>query len=156
MISLITLCNSALAKENTPPALLSNKNIAPRMIEWTDLMPEEDLKILESMKPVDHDALSKEELAQDKATKNNSLRPSDATSRFEDSVTSAIVAANKSNKRAHTKKRTYEDVLNSYEVRSEFNNKRIKLAGYIVPIDYNEKNIVTTFFLVPYFGTCCY
>jgi uncharacterized protein len=128
--------------------MLSNKNIAPRTIEWTDLMPEEDLKILESMKPVDHDTLSKKELTQDKSTKKNSLRPSDATSRFEDSVTSAIAAANKSNKR------TYKDVLNSYSVRPEFNNKKIKLAGYVVPLEYNDKKIVTTLFLVPYFGAC--
>lgn len=148
MFSLMLLYNPAYAKETVTPTQLSNKGVAPRTIEWTVLMPEEDLKILESMKPIDHESLSKEELAQDKATKKNSLRPSDATSKFEDSVSARNASANK------TKKRTYKDILNSYEVRPEFNNKKIKIAGYVVPLDYNDKHVVTTFFLVPYFGAC--
>lgn len=148
MIALIISNCHVLAKENIAPTSLSNKSIAPRIIEWTDLMPEEDLKILESMTPIDHDTLSKQELAQDKTPKRNSLRPSNATSKFENSISTKTSSTN------NPKKRTYEDVLNSYEVRPEFNNKKIKIAGFIVPIDYKGKNWVTSFFLVPYFGAC--
>ncbi len=148
MVSLMCLFCHANAKEKTSSTPLSNKAIEPRTIEWTDLMPQEDLKILESMTPIDHDTLSPKELAQDKATKSNSLRPNNTTSKFEDSVDAGTMPANE------PKKRTYKDVLSSYEVRREFNNKKIKIAGYVVPIEYNDKNIVTGFFLVPYFGAC--
>lgn len=148
IIALMFSNSHVFAKENITPTLLSNKSIAPHIIEWTDLMPEEDLKLLESMTPIDHDTLSKQELAQDKATKNNSLRPRYSTSKFENTVSSRASSTN------NPKKRTYKDVLNSYEVRPEFNNKKIKIAGYVVPLDYKDKNIVTSLFLVPYFGAC--
>ncbi len=148
IISLMLLNSHVFAKENITPTLLSNKNIAPRIIEWTDLMPEEDLKILESMTPIDHDTLSKQELAQDEVAEKNSLRTNGATSKFENTVSAKTSSTN------NPKKRTYKDVLNSYEVRPEFNNKKIKIAGYVVPLDFNDKNIVTSFFLVPYFGAC--
>jgi len=34
------------------------------------------------------------------------------------------------------------------------NGKRVKMAGYIVPIEQNDVGLVTEFFLVPYFGAC--
>jgi hypothetical protein len=30
----------------------------------------------------------------------------------------------------------------------------VKIAGYIVPIEYNDKQVITEFFLVPYCGAC--
>ena len=35
-----------------------------------------------------------------------------------------------------------------------WHNKKIKIPGYIVPVDYNSKGAITSFFLVPYFGAC--
>jgi len=32
--------------------------------------------------------------------------------------------------------------------------RRVKMAGYIVPIEQNDAGLVTEFFLVPYFGAC--
>lgn len=129
------------------PTLLSNKSIAARNIEWTDLMPAEDLQLLESMKPVDHDTLSKAELAKDKKLKNNSLKLSDSTQQA--STESATKKANEP-----PKKRTWKDALVSTKVRPEFNNVKIKLGGYIVPLDYDNNQLVKTFFFVPYFGAC--
>jgi len=154
----------ACAKENAP-ALISNKSIAPRVVEWTDLMPAEDLQLLESMKPIDHNSLSKKELANDKPIKRNSLRsPNQASARqnsfnpddpsqFEASVTAAIEAANR---QANEKpqKRTWKDALVSTRVRPEFNNIKIKIGGYIVPLEYDNNQLIKTFFLVPYFGAC--
>lgn len=48
----------------------------------------------------------------------------------------------------------YERALVSDTVRKEYNEKKIKLPGYIVPIDTTEDGKATTFFLVPFFGAC--
>lgn len=120
---------------------------APRTIEWTDLMPEEDLKLLMNMPQVDHSSLSDEELAEDRPTTNNTPR---TTSSFEDQVTSAIEQA----MAKPDGSRTWEDALVSTRVRPEFNNTKVRLAGYIVPLEYNDDQVITAFFLVPYFGAC--
>ena len=99
MFSLMISCGQDSATETKTPTQIINKTIALSTIEWTDLMPEADLKILESMTPIDHDTLSKEELDKDNATTQNSLKTNTAISRLEDSVTAAIVDANKSQNR---------------------------------------------------------
>jgi uncharacterized protein len=119
-----------------------------KTIEWTDLMPEEDVKLLESAPQVDHESMTQEELAQDiPVQSNNNL------SAFEDQIAQAIADANKQASTAN-KPRTWKDALVSTAVRKEFNQKRIKLAGYISPITWDENNIVTELFFVPYFGAC--
>ncbi|MDP2228028.1 MAG: DUF3299 domain-containing protein [Moraxellaceae bacterium] len=35
-----------------------------------------------------------------------------------------------------------------------WHNKSVRIPGYIVPIDYNAKGAIISFFLVPYFGAC--
>lgn len=42
----------------------------------------------------------------------------------------------------------------SFRAMPEFDNQRIKLAGYIVPVQTTEDGQLSEFFLVPYFGAC--
>ncbi len=35
-----------------------------------------------------------------------------------------------------------------------YHGRKIKLPGYIVPVDYNKQGKITVFYLVPYFGAC--
>jgi len=42
----------------------------------------------------------------------------------------------------------------STEVISKFNGKSIRLPGYVVPLEFESENLVSKFFLVPYFGAC--
>jgi uncharacterized protein len=52
------------------------------------------------------------------------------------------------------------DHMNRGEQQGSFNTvpgmdkKKVRLAGYIVPIEQNDAGEVTEFFLVPYFGAC--
>lgn len=48
----------------------------------------------------------------------------------------------------------YQQALTSTKVIPEMDGKRIKIPGFIVPIETNEDNLVTEFFIVPYFGAC--
>ncbi len=47
-----------------------------------------------------------------------------------------------------------QGVMNSINVRSEFNNQPIQIPGFVVPVEMNDENVITEFFLVPYFGAC--
>ena len=44
--------------------------------------------------------------------------------------------------------------LNATPVNPEMNNKKIKLPGFIAPLDMDEKAMISEFLLVPYFGAC--
>lgn len=116
-----------------------------KTVEWTDLIPAEDLRLLESIPQIDHDSLSDEELSAD--SNSNTLRPQ---SSFENQQPQAFDdSAGNSNK-----ERTWKDALVSTRVRPEFNNQRIRLGAYISPIEWNDKQVTTEFFVVPYFGAC--
>ncbi len=118
-------------------------------VEWTELLPDEDLRLLESIPQVDHESLSDEQLAQDAPAEGLNSN----TSAFEDQVAKAI-ADSKQEIEDKKSGRDWRDALKSTKVRPEFNNKHIRIAGYIVPIEYDDNQVITEFFLVPYFGAC--
>ncbi len=94
-----------------------------KTIEWTDLMPEEDLQALMAMPEVAHDY----------------SQPSP----FEDNYNGEDPAA-----------QAWQQILQSAKVKPEFNNVKIKIPGFIVPLEFDAEQNVTSFFLVPYFGAC--
>jgi len=40
------------------------------------------------------------------------------------------------------------------DVVSEMDGEKVRVSGFIVPVEFEAANIVTEFFLVPYFGAC--
>ncbi|MGI5309117.1 DUF3299 domain-containing protein [Rheinheimera sp. WS51] len=48
----------------------------------------------------------------------------------------------------------WQEILKSAKVRDELNNTKIKIPGFIVPLEFDDQQNVTHFFLVPYFGAC--
>jgi hypothetical protein len=44
--------------------------------------------------------------------------------------------------------------IGTFTTVAALNNKRVRLPGYIVPLDFNAKNQHSSFLLVPYFGAC--
>ena len=42
----------------------------------------------------------------------------------------------------------------SFGIVSEMNGKNVRIPGFIVPVEFEDENTVTGFFLVPYFGAC--
>jgi uncharacterized protein len=154
-------CNLALpgvvtAAEAAPKA--AAKAAAPKTIEWLDLMSKEDIALLENAPSLGHDGLSEEALAADDSLAPGTLKlktkPSapasgaaaTATSRFEQPASASTKPA--------AKVRTWRDALVSTQVRPEFNNQRVRLPGYLVPLEHSADKKLTRFFLVPYFGAC--
>ena len=94
-----------------------------KTIEWTDLMPEDDLKALMAMPEVAHDY----------------SQPSP----FDDNYNGDDPTA-----------QAWQKILQSAKVKPEYNNVKVKIPGFIVPLEFDDKQNVTSFFLVPYFGAC--
>jgi len=125
-----------------------------KTIDWVDLIPEEDLRLLESIPEVDHESLSDEAFAEDGIGASPGLRPSEKlTEQLSQQMASAIEEA-ASGQQGKGGERTWKDALVSTSVRAEFDNRPVRLPGYVVPLSYNDKQQVTEFFLVPYFGAC--
>lgn len=127
-----------LSEKSTKPLIHTN-NTEPRTIEWVDLMPNEDLTFTE---PTTGNAPNVEPPIE------HHLPQSTNNSRFEKTLTDAIAEAKK------PVKSPLKALIRSYTIRHEFNFIKIKLAGYVVPLEYNEQKIITAFFLVPYYGAC--
>jgi len=49
---------------------------------------------------------------------------------------------------------SYQRALVSTRVRPELNGQNIRIAGYVVPLEFDSNQEVTEFFLVPYYGAC--
>lgn len=48
----------------------------------------------------------------------------------------------------------FQQALTSTQVIESMNAKKVRLPGFIVPLENNEQQKVTEFFIVPYFGAC--
>lgn len=97
-------------------------------IEWTDLMPADDLEAL--MNPP-------EEL--------QNIEDGSEADQISSQIQAAIAQASDSR---------YQQALSSTRIRPEYNNKAIRIPGFIVPLSFGENNSITEFFIVPFFGAC--
>lgn len=97
-------------------------------IEWIALMPEDDLTAL--------------------------LNPPDALLSIEDgSELDSIDNLEQIGVDEPNAKRFFQ-ALRSTQVVESMHNKFIRLPGFVVPLVNDERNSVTEFFIVPYFGAC--
>mgnify|MGYP001357749206 CR=1 FL=1 len=96
-------------------------------IEWLDLMPKKNLDAL--LNPPDYVVDMEEGAFEDEILTELRNLPQDVTD-------------------------SYQRALVSTEVIKEMDGKRIRIPGFIVPLEFGKGKKVTQFFLVPYFGAC--
>ncbi|WP_297810096.1 DUF3299 domain-containing protein [uncultured Methylophaga sp.] len=99
-------------------------------INWVDLLPEKDLKALEN--PPDYINEIEDGSPEDNLS-NKMLNALEQSTAPDDAYQRALVST---------------DIVESMD------GKAIRLPGFIVPVEMNDKQEVTEFFLVPYFGAC--
>lgn len=99
-----------------------------RTIEWIDLMPQDDLDAL--LNPPEY--LDEIEDGSEEDQLSNQFQ---------------IAIAQASDDR-------YQQALVSTRIKPEFDNQKIRLPGFIVPLEFGKNQTITRFFLVPYFGAC--
>lgn len=97
-------------------------------IEWIDLLPEADLKALENPPEYLTDI---EDGSESDQLENNLKAPQDGV--VDDPYQQALVSKN---------------------IRPEYNGRHIRIPGFIVPLEFDEHETITSFFFVPYFGAC--
>ncbi len=97
-----------------------------KALEWTDLLPEEDLKKMEQLPEINHEGGE----APSSGVLNQAFGNQDPAAA------------------------AWNEVLMSANVKAELNNQKVKVPGFIVPVEYDAEQNVTAFFLVPYFGAC--
>ena len=108
-----------------------SKEVIPyQEIEWIELMPETDLEAL--LNPPEYI------LAVEEGTAEDSLDSIKTRGMDNESVGQS----------------DYEKALISTNIIEGMDGKYIEIPGYIVPVSFNDAQIVTSFFLVPYFGAC--
>lgn len=103
--------------------------------QWTDLMPKDDLDAL--LNPPDYI----DEIAENSA--EDQLNNTDLTNKESNA---GINIGSKDN--------AYHQALASTRIIPAINNAAIRLPAYIVPLEFDDTQRVTQFFLVPFFGAC--
>ena len=99
-----------------------------KTIEWTDLIPQEDL-----------DAL---------------LNPPSYLDDIEDGSFEDQISSQVQNSIAAASDDRYQQALVSTRVVTEMNNQSVRIPGFIVPLEFDDDQTITQFFLVPFFGAC--
>ena len=127
-ISIVFLPLIVGCSDQVDDSIEANQNIQYSIVEWTDLMPEEDLNAL--LNPPSYVVDADEGSLEDQVTRG----------------LERVMMAEEDD--------AYQRALISEKVVAEYNGKAIKLAGFVVPLDFNDEGIVTEFFFVPYFGAC--
>ena len=98
-----------------------------KTVEWLDLMPKKNLDAL--LNPPDYIHQMEEGASEDEILTELRNMPKEISD-------------------------PYQQALVSTEVIKEMDGKRIRIPGFIVPLEFGENKKVTQFFLVPYFGAC--
>ncbi len=99
-----------------------------KSVEWTDLMPKEDL-----------DAI---------------LNPPSYVTDVEDGSIEDQISSQIKNTIAATSDDRYQQALSSTRIVPEMNGRPIRIPGFIVPLEFDDEQTLTQFFLVPFFGAC--
>ena len=97
-------------------------------VEWIDLLPKDDLEAL--------------------------LNPPEYVTNIEENSAEDVISSQLRGDTSNTKADRYQQALNSSRIVSKMNGSAIRIPGFIVPLDFSDKQTITQFFLVPWFGAC--
>ena len=117
-----------MAKIPTSSTLTSSTVTEFITVKWTDLMPKEDLDVL--------------------------LNPPSYVTDIEDGSFEDQISNQIQNTLAEANDDRYQQALNSTGIIPEMNGKGIRIPGFIVPLEFDDEQTITQFFLVPFFGAC--
>ena len=97
-------------------------------VEWVDLIPPEVLEIL--------------------------LNPPAYISEIEDGSPEDQITSQISNATLEEEEDVYQRALASTDVNTELDGRSVRIPGFVVPLEFDEAQTISQFFLVPYFGAC--
>lgn len=107
----------------------SDKAKAPyQAVEWVDLMPASDLEAISN--------------------------PPSYITEVEDGSLEDQISSQIQNSIAAASDDAYQQALVSTNIVPEMDGKSVRIPGFIVPLEFNDEQAITQFFLVPFFGAC--
>ena len=124
----ILFAGANVAADSDETVLQDTDNLVFETIEWPDLMPPEILAIL--LNPPEYIAEIEDGSA-------------------EDQISSQIKSGVK-----QSEEDAYQQALVSTDVNEALDGALIRIPGFVVPLEFDEEQTISQFFLVPYFGAC--
>ena len=103
-------------------------NLIFETIEWPDLMPPEVLAIL--------------------------LNPPEYIAEIEDGSEEDQISSQMKSTVNQSEEDAYQQALVSTDVNENLDGAMIRIPGFVVPLEFDEEQTISQFFLVPYFGAC--
>ena len=103
-------------------------NLIFETIEWPDLMPPEVLAIL--------------------------LNPPEYIAEIEDGSAEDQISSQMKSAVNQSEEDAYQQALVSTDVNENLDGALIRIPGFVVPLEFDEEQTISQFFLVPYFGAC--
>jgi uncharacterized protein len=103
-------------------------NLIFETIEWPDLMPPEVLAIL--------------------------LNPPEYIAEIEDGSAEDQISSQIKSAVDQSEEDAYQQALVSTDVNESLDGAMIRIPGFVVPLEFDEEQTISQFFLVPYFGAC--
>ena len=97
-------------------------------IEWIDLLPPDDLEAL--------------------------LNPPEYLTEIEDGSPEDSIQSQLRNKVKANADDRYQQALQSEKIVASMDGKKIRIPGFIVPLEFENEEMVIQFFFVPFFGAC--
>jgi hypothetical protein len=125
LLHLASVGSVALAQSD---AAAPDINIEFRTVEWVDLIPPEVLEIL--------------------------LNPPSYIAEIEDGSAEDQITSQIKNTLAEKEEDAYQQALASTDVNPALNGQKIRIPGFVVPLEFDDEQVISQFFLVPYFGAC--
>lgn len=100
-----------------------------KKVEWTDLIPDDDLQAI--------------------------LNPPSYVTDIEDgSAEDQFLGQIQKDLATEFPEDRYQQALSSTRIKSEMIGKPVKIPGFVVPLEFDDYQTITQFFLVPFFGAC--
>lgn len=128
LVALALSSTSAHSSSEQPSGDVTSGSGDYMTIDWIDLIPKKELEAL--LNPPDYITDVEDGSADDEISSQLRIDP--------------VKAENDG----------YQQALISKNIKPEMDQKNIRLPGFIVPLEFSDEQIITEFFLVPYFGAC--
>ena len=119
---------AAAAADSNDTVLTDTDNLVFETIEWPDLMPPEVLAIL--------------------------LNPPEYIAEIEDGSAEDQISSQMKSAVNQSEEDAYQQALVSTDVNENLDGAMIRIPGFVVPLEFDEEQTISQFFLVPYFGAC--
>ena len=131
MLTLMLLFISQAFAQNSDDTKIQGQWSQPSQhmtIQWTDLIPQDELDIL--------------------------ANPPSYISDIEDGSLEDQIGSQANNSTVLEMEDSYQLALVSTRIKPEMDGRAVRIPGFIVPLEFDGEQIITEFFLVPYFGAC--